>query len=63
MSTAAEPVRALVAETGGQLVGLVHYLFHRSTTLIEDTCYLQDLFTNESVVTSRQYPVSQCSRI
>lgn len=44
-----EPVRALVAETGGRLVGLVHYLFHRSTTLIEDTCYLQDLFTHESV--------------
>jgi GNAT superfamily N-acetyltransferase len=23
----------------------VHYLFHRSTTRIEPTCYLQDLFT------------------
>jgi GNAT superfamily N-acetyltransferase len=28
-------------------VGLVHYLFHRSTTLIEPTCYLQDLFADE----------------
>jgi GNAT superfamily N-acetyltransferase len=27
-------------------VGLVHYLFHRSTTSIEPTCYLQDLFTD-----------------
>jgi len=27
-----EPVHALVAEEGGQLVGLAHYLFHRSTT-------------------------------
>ena len=27
-----EPVYALVAETSGQLVGLAHYLFHRSTT-------------------------------
>ncbi|HEV7365616.1 MAG TPA: GNAT family N-acetyltransferase [Gemmatimonadales bacterium] len=41
----AEPVFALVAETEGRLVGLTHYLFHRSTTSIELTCYLQDLFT------------------
>jgi GNAT superfamily N-acetyltransferase len=41
----AEPVFALVAEDGGQLLGLTHYLFHRSTTRIELTCYLQDLFT------------------
>jgi len=40
-----EPVFALVAESERQLVGLVHYLFHRSTTRIELTCYLQDLFT------------------
>lgn len=43
-----EPVHALVAERNGQLVGLVHYLFHRSTTRIEPTCYLQDLFTQSS---------------
>ena len=42
----AEPVFALVAETHGKLVGLAHYLFHRSTTRIELTCYLQDLFTS-----------------
>ena len=40
-----EPVFALVAESEGRLVGLTHYLFHRSTTRIELTCYLQDLFT------------------
>jgi GNAT superfamily N-acetyltransferase len=43
-----EPVHALVAETEGKLVGLAHYLFHRSTTRIELTCYLQDLFTGEA---------------
>ncbi|HEX3501559.1 MAG TPA: GNAT family N-acetyltransferase [Stellaceae bacterium] len=41
-----EPVHALVAERGGQLLGLVHYLFHRSTIMIGPTCYLQDLFTS-----------------
>ena len=40
-----EPVFALVAETEGRVVGLAHYLFHRSTTKIEPVCYLQDLFT------------------
>ena len=29
----------------GALCGIAHYLFHRSTTRIELTCYLQDLFT------------------
>lgn len=41
-----EPVFALVAESEGRLLGLTHYLFHRSTTRIELTCYLQDLFTD-----------------
>jgi GNAT superfamily N-acetyltransferase len=44
----AEPVHALVAEGGGELAGLAHYLYHRSTTRIEMTCYLQDLYTLES---------------
>ena len=43
-----EPVHGLVAERSGKLLGLTHYLFHRSTTSIEPTCYLQDLFTNEA---------------
>jgi len=42
-----EPMHALVAESDGHLLGLIHYLFHRSTIAIEPNCYLQDLFTNE----------------
>ena len=41
----AEPMEALVAEQDGRLLGLAHIIFHRSTTLLADTCYLQDLFT------------------
>ena len=43
-----EPVHALVAESEGRLIGLVHYLFHRSTTLLAPICYLQDLYTDEA---------------
>jgi GNAT superfamily N-acetyltransferase len=43
-----EPVHGLVAESRGELLGLTHYLFHRSTTAIEPSCYLQDLFTSEA---------------
>ena len=40
-----EPVHALVAEADGRLLGLAHYLFHRSTSMTHNPCYLQDLFT------------------
>ena len=43
-----EPVHALIAESNGELLGLAHYLFHRSTISIEPFCYLQDLFTKGS---------------
>lgn len=43
-----EPMHAVVAEKHGQLIGLVHFIFHRSTITIEPSCYLQDLFTLES---------------
>lgn len=40
-----EPVQCLVAQSGDILIGLVHVLLHRSTTAIEPSVYLQDLFT------------------
>lgn len=40
-----EPMHAAVAEQHGRLIGLAHYLFHRSTIQIQLTCYMQDLFT------------------
>ena len=46
-----EPMHALVAELqtedGGKLLGLVHYLYHRTTLSTQPTCYLHDLFTTE----------------
>ncbi|MGD0143893.1 MAG: GNAT family N-acetyltransferase [Rhizomicrobium sp.] len=43
-----EPVFCMVAEDKGRLVGLVHYLFHRTTISVAPNCYLQDLFTTEA---------------
>jgi GNAT superfamily N-acetyltransferase len=40
-------VHALVAESAGRIVGIVHYIFHRSTWTPGPYCYLQDLFTIE----------------
>jgi GNAT superfamily N-acetyltransferase len=43
-----EPVHALVADREGELIGLTHYLFQRSTWLINSQCYLQDLYVSEA---------------
>ena len=42
---ASEPVHCIVAERDGKVVGMCHYLYHRSTSRLELMCYLQDLFT------------------
>lgn len=42
-----EPMFVLGAYLDGKLVGIVHYIFHRSTWTIGNYCYLQDLFTSE----------------
>lgn len=42
-----EPMHAVVAVSDGSLLGLAHFLYHRSTIQDALTCYLQDLFTAE----------------
>ena len=42
-----EPVHALVAERDDELIGFSHYLFQRSTWLLEPQCYLQDLYVGK----------------
>jgi len=44
-----EQVFALVAEWEEKLVGITHYLFHRSTSAMNPVCYLQDLFTDPEI--------------
>lgn len=44
-----EPVHAAGAKSDeGELLGIVHYIFHRSTWTTDDYVYLQDLFTKKS---------------
>ena len=45
MSGDAKDFRGLVAEDGGRIVGLTHYVFHPNLCRPEGVCYLQDLFT------------------
>lgn len=44
-----ERMFCLVAEYEEKLVGLAQYIFHKNTITIEDTCYLQDLFTHPRI--------------
>jgi len=45
----AEPMHLIGAYRGGRLVGIAHYIFHRSCWTIGDYCYLQDLFVAPDV--------------
>ena len=49
LGDAPEDFSAFVAEQDGQLVGLVHYLFHRHCWRVENVCYLQDLYAAPEV--------------
>ena len=42
---ASEPMHCIVADREDKLVGICHYIFHRSTARLAPVCYLQDLFT------------------
>jgi GNAT superfamily N-acetyltransferase len=42
----AEPMYLLGAYGDGRLIGIAHYLYHRSCWSIGDYCYLQDLFVS-----------------
>ncbi|MDB5828174.1 MAG: GCN5-related N-acetyltransferase [Variovorax sp.] len=42
----AEPMFGAVAVQDGRVVGLVHYILHRSTWTAGDYCYLQDLYVD-----------------
>jgi GNAT superfamily N-acetyltransferase len=44
-----QPMFARGAFAGGKLVGIVHYLFHRTFWTAGDYCYLQDLFVDPSI--------------
>jgi GNAT superfamily N-acetyltransferase len=42
-----EPMGLLGAYVDGKLLGIVHYIYHRSCWTIGNYCYLQDLFVAE----------------
>lgn len=44
-----EPMHGALAWQGERAVGLVHYIFHRSTWTAGNSCYLQDLYVDPDV--------------
>jgi len=44
-----EGLHAVVAERDGHVIGIAHYLLHRSTWALVCYCYLEDLFVEPTV--------------
>ena len=44
-----EPMWACLAWQGARAVGMVHWIFHRSTWTSGPYCYLQDLYVDEDI--------------
>ncbi|MBM6594741.1 GNAT family N-acetyltransferase [Microvirga pudoricolor] len=44
----AEPIWSALAWKDGRALGMVNYIFHRSTWTTGDYCYLQDLFVDDA---------------
>jgi GNAT superfamily N-acetyltransferase len=42
----ASPIHCLVADRGGEVIGICNYLFHEHTWDTRPICYLQDLFVD-----------------
>lgn len=49
MTSGEDPHGLCAVDASGELVGLVHYIFHRSCWLDGPTCYLQDLYADPDV--------------
>ena len=44
-----EPMGGFIAECDGQIVGIVHWVLHRTCWSAKDICYLQDLFVDPTL--------------
>lgn len=44
-----EPIYGAVAIQGQRLIGMVHYVVHRSSWAIANVCYLEDLYVDANV--------------
>lgn len=40
------PVHGIVAERGGDVIGIANYLIHENTSTLTPVCYLQDLYVD-----------------
>lgn len=48
MAPGQDPHGLVALDENGNMIGIVHYLFHVSTWLMGPSCYLQDLYVDEA---------------